>query len=126
MVLIFGGRYQGKLDYALSKFENASVFDCSADDPESPARRDAVIINCFEQWIRALVRAGREVRPAVEAFIAAAGGKAVICNDISCGIVPDDPELRRWREETGRAVSAVSLRAEEVVRLFCGIPARIK
>lgn len=126
MVLIFGGRYQGKLDYALSRFGRVPVFECRTDDLELPVKGDAVIINGFEQWIRALVRAGREVRPAVEAFIAAAGDKVVICNDISCGIVPDEPELRHWREEAGRAAAAVSLQAGEVVRLFCGLPTRLK
>lgn len=52
---------------------------------------------------------------------------AVICSDeIGSGIHPIDPEERRWREETGRALCILAEASETVTRVFCGIPQRIK
>lgn len=126
MVLIYGGAYQGKREYARARFPSAWIYECAADDPSFPAASGAAVICGFEQWVRALVRAGRAVQPEVEAFLDAAGDCVILCTDISCGLVPADPELRAWREETGRAVAAAALRADEVIRIFCGIPTKLK
>ena len=37
-----------------------------------------------------------------------------------------DPELRAWREACGRMNSYLASQADEVWRLFCGIPQRLK
>ena len=50
----------------------------------------------------------------------------VITTDISGGIVPMDPVLRAWREACGRMNTDLAARADEVWRLFCGIPQRLK
>lgn len=52
---------------------------------------------------------------------------AVICsNEIGGGIHPLDKDERIWREETGRALCILAENAEQVTRVFCGIPKRIK
>lgn len=126
MVLIFGGAYQGKLEFASSRFPEAEIVDCFSDNARLPKLEEAVIINGLEKWIRAVLESGRELRPELEKLLDAASGGVIICRDISCGIVPDDPQLRLWREETGRALALISQRADEVYRLFCGIPTRLK
>ena len=50
----------------------------------------------------------------------------VICEDIFCGVVPVDPEMRAWREATGRMMNELCRHADRVVRLFCGIPQVLK
>ena len=50
----------------------------------------------------------------------------LICDDISCGVVPLDAETRAWREACGRMLSALSMEAETVTRIFCGLPQRLK
>jgi adenosyl cobinamide kinase/adenosyl cobinamide phosphate guanylyltransferase len=52
--------------------------------------------------------------------------KIIICNDISCGVVPIDSEIRLWRESVGRILTILSKHADEVVRLFCGLGTKIK
>ena len=42
------------------------------------------------------------------------------------GVVPIDPFERRWREETGRALTAVSKASDSVTRIFCGLPLALK
>jgi len=63
---------------------------------------------------------------AVRRFIGQNGDTVVICNDISCGVVPEDPVLRKWREAAGRAMAELAGASEEVVRLFCGIATTLK
>jgi len=125
MVLIFGGAYQGKLAYALERFrlpEN-DVFFCSETNADVP---NGKIVYEIDKWILALVRADVDAAEKIEQLAADNPNAIIICNDISCGIVPIDPILRKWREEAGKAIGRLAQYSEETVRLFCGIPTRIK
>jgi adenosyl cobinamide kinase/adenosyl cobinamide phosphate guanylyltransferase len=126
MTLIFGGAYQGKLSYALERFNltQDDVFLCNNDDTCLPENKK--IIYEIDKWILALLKKDIDVGQAMRRFIENNKNAIVICNDISCGVVPVDPLLRKWREAAGRALAALSRESEEVVRLFCAIPTRIK
>ena len=126
MILIFGGVYQGKLSYALNRFNltEKDVYKCSEDDITSPAGKK--IIYEIDRWILALVKSEADIENALEKFINDNQNALVICNDISSGIVPLDPIQRKWREAVGRALARLSQASEEVVRLFCGIPTQLK
>ena len=122
MVLIFGGVYQGKLDYAMERFEPADndVYRCGEDNTGDPGGKKVVYE--LDKWILALVKAGADIEKAVRRFIADNKNAVVICNDVSCGVVPEDPVLRAWREAVGRALTMIARESDEVIRLFCGIP----
>jgi len=126
VILIFGGAYQGKLAYALDRFKatESDVYQCNNDDANMPENRK--IIYEIDKWILALVEKDIDVEEAMRQFIAANRDKIVICNDISCGVVPLDPVLRKWREAVGKSLAVLSRTSDEVIRLFCAIPARIK
>ena len=126
MVLIFGGAYQGKLNYALQQFglAEADVHFCKEADVAIPA--DKKIVHEIDRWILALLRADRGVGEAMERFLEGDQEKVVICNDISCGVVPVDPLLRKWREEVGRSLGLLARRSNQVIRLYCGIPTKLK
>jgi adenosyl cobinamide kinase/adenosyl cobinamide phosphate guanylyltransferase len=126
MILIFGGAYQGKLAYTLERFglTEHDVFTCGIEDTDMPGNRK--IIYELDKWILALLKKGIDVEQAMRLFIEGNKDAIVICNDISCGVVPVDPQMRKWREAAGRSLSALSRESDEVVRLFCGIPTRIK
>jgi adenosyl cobinamide kinase/adenosyl cobinamide phosphate guanylyltransferase len=126
MILIFGGAYQGKLDYALKRFNFTleDVYKCSDENACMPEKKK--VIYEIDKWILALVKADIDATEPVRRFIDCSADEVVICNDISCGIVPLDPVMRKWREAVGRSLAALSHKSSEVVRLFCGIPARIK
>jgi len=112
MILIFGGAYQGKLDYARERFKDKD--------------KDNKIIDGIDKWVLELVRKNDDVEEAVREFIADNPDAVVICCDISCGVVPVDPVMRKWREAVGRALAMLARESDEVIRLFCGIPTRIK
>ena len=126
MILVFGGAYQGKLAYAMGRFELAEedVFRCSDTDAAIPG--DKKLIYELDKWLLALVKAEADAADALERFIDSRKDAVVICNDISCGVVPVDGTLRKWRETVGRALAELSSISDETIRLFCGIPSRIK
>ena len=109
MILIFGGAYQGKLAYAMDRFKLT----------ESDIFR-------LDKWILELIEADKNVEEAVRKFIEEKPDAVVICDDISCGVVPVDPMMRKWREAVGRTLAKLSSESSEVIRLFCGIATRIK
>jgi len=126
MILIFGGAYQGKLVYTLEHYgltEN-DVFHCSDENATMPENK--MIINGIDRWVLALIRAGRSVQDEVCKLIENMHNAIIICNDISCGVVPVDEELRMWREAVVVALTALASASKEVIRLFCGIPTKIK
>ena len=119
MDLIIGGAYQGKLDYARSVYtlEEADICHCTPETAPDTACRCWVH---YEQYVLGCVRRGEAPQlPEREDAI-------VIADDIFCGVVPLDAETRLWREETGRALHAVSRHAATVTRIFCGLPLKLK
>ena len=124
MILVIGGAYQGKLDYVLEKHTNNAVFQCDARNPDIDF--SAGIINGLHLAILAQLRAGTDTMEYLLKRLSELQSKVVICDDISCGVVPIDSEMRRWRETTGRCLALLSKNADEVIRVFCGIGSRIK
>ena len=126
MTLVFGGAYQGKLDYVMERFglTDGDVFCCSEEDMSLPQGKRAV--NGLDKWLLALVKGGGDVSGMMAEFIEKNGRAVVICNDVSCGVVPADYDMRRWRETVGRAMVELSRASEETIRLFCGIPTKVR
>lgn len=52
--------------------------------------------------------------------------KVVIATEVGCGVVPVDPDERRWREDAGRLACLLAARADTVIRVCCGIPQLLK
>jgi adenosyl cobinamide kinase/adenosyl cobinamide phosphate guanylyltransferase len=125
MILVFGGAYQGKLAYVRDRFglKDGDIYFCG-ESAEMPEHREAVYE--LDKWILALIKAGADVDEEVRRFIGHNEETIVICNDISGGVVPADAVLRKWREAAGKAATELARHSTEVVRLFCGIPTRIK
>ena len=124
MVLIFGGAYQGKLDYAKRELGVTEVFTCREDSTAPDLSRGC--LEHLERFSLACVRAGLEPQKELERLLAQYPDTVLICDDVSCGVVPMEPELRAWREATGRMVNSLAARADKVVRLFCGLPQVLK
>ena len=47
-------------------------------------------------------------------------------DDISCGVIPTDEAMRKYRELVGRSLALLSKNADEVIRVFCGMGTKIK
>jgi adenosyl cobinamide kinase/adenosyl cobinamide phosphate guanylyltransferase len=125
MILIYGGAYQGKLDYALERYNaDASVYQCNENEIRIDFSKD--IINSLHCLILAQLRNNIEPCQFINENKELLKPKIIICNDISCGIVPVDTEIRLWRETVGRTLTILAKHADEVVRIFCGLGTKIK
>lgn len=123
MIFIFGGAYQGKLDYALENFDIETVCDCS-DGSAPDFAKDAIY--GLESFVRECAREGRD---AVELFRQSREqwqDRVLIMTDVSGGIVPIDAGTRKYREMNGRTMTYLAGEADQVIRVFCGIGKKVK
>ena len=122
MILIYGGAYQGKLEYAKNNYNINSVSECASGSfPDFSC--DA--IHGIDEFVLQCVRSNQD---AVEYFREHASelrNKIIIANDISSGIVPMDKDVRAAREMNGRLLIYLASQANEVIRIFCGICKKI-
>ena len=128
MILITGGAYQGKLDYAKEEYglTDDDVFTC--EETSTAVGFDEKIVYHFERYVLALIKAGQVPEKAVGMQLRANRykGRIIICDDISQGLVPMDATERAWREGVGRTMVKIAEQADRVVRVFCGIPEVVK
>lgn len=122
MVLLIGGAYQGKTAYAKQTYglRDADIFTCEGET----LNLSAPCLRHLERFAHACVQTGKE--PADVLAGLDLHGKILICEDISCGVVPMDAEAREWREAVGRMNAALAARADTVTRMFCGLPMELK
>lgn len=121
MILIFGGAYQGKLEYAQENYKG-TVYNCIG----SKINFDADIINDIGQFVFSCVKEGKDAEKYISKNIERLKGKVIICNDVSQGIVPIDPLERQFRDMVGRVMVYLGREAESVIRIFCGLPQKVK
>lgn len=119
MDFIIGGAYQGKTAYAKKNFgvEENDIYVCREDEEPDFTKRCLVH---YEKYMLYCMRNGLERKmPSREDAV-------VIAEDIFCGVVSMDEEIRAWREETGRALTALAFASNTVTRIFCGLPLALK
>ena len=120
MILIIGGAYQGKLDFAKETFgiTDADVHTCTAGNIDFSKR----CIYKIEEF------AARHDDPIgyFQAHREEWKNSVLILEDIFCGVVPMGAENRAWRQKTGRLAQYLSREADRVSRIFCGLEQRLK
>ena len=113
MILIIGGRAQGKRRFAEENFGVTSYSDGALGEENA-------VVNLHEA-VRHGVR-----KEEIDAYLAAHPDAVIICDEVGCGIVPMAREEREWRENVGRLCTYLAGRADSVWRVFCGIGEKIK
>lgn len=124
MTLIIGGAYQGKLEFAREAFSlgEDDVFTCSGTEIDF----SRPCINALEEFTLACVRQGLDPVEYLQSHRAQWENAVFICQDLFCGVVPIDTELRSWRHTTGLVCQYLSREAARVSRIFCGLEQRLK
>ena len=124
MILVFGGAYQGKLEYAIKNYglEESDIHDCSEQKDIDFSKKciyklEEYIYNMVDDEVNAVIWFAENK----ELF----KDKVLICQDISNGIVPANKKLREYRETVGRVMIGLGNEADIVVRVFCGIGKKI-
>ena len=124
MILIIGGAYQGKLDFAKTAFtlSEDDIFTCNGSEIDFSKR----CVNGIEKFTLACVQNGIDPSEYFKAHRDAWKDSILICEDIFCGVVPMGAEMRAWRQATGRLCQYLSREAAEVSRIFCGLEQKLK
>ena len=139
MKLIIGGLAQGKLHYVLQKEGNEQciIFDGVLPKEkeiqeawkEAGSEEKTLVINHLHHAVKQEL-AGKRTPEELEAYVMEFVEKhpevILICDEIGNGIVPVDAFERTYREQTGRILIRLAQKADEVVRVLCGIGQRIK
>ena len=120
MILIFGGAYNGKLEYVREKLniKNDEIFFCNGKN-----------LDYSKKAICGLHKFTLDSENPLEVLkenISKLQNKIIICDEISSGIVPLEKSDRIWREETGRCLQYLSKNSSKVVRIFCGLEMVLK
>ena len=109
MILIIGGAYQGKADFA-----------------KTLAAEEHLLLNVHER-IRADLAEGKSRDETETALWGQIDGESVLTADeVGCGVVPMEAFERQYREITGRILCGIAKKADTVYRVMAGIPVKIK
>lgn len=129
MILITGGAFQGKEAFARqisgldpAEFENGKA-DGRTDAPDQAVRK-LILLN-VHHWIRQVMEAGGDPDLFTKQ-VADSGPMLVTMDEVGSGIVPIERTDREYREAAGRAGQALAAEADQVYRVVCGIPVRMK
>ena len=124
MVLVFGGAYNGKLDFVKEKFSinEDDIFYCGVNEIDFSKK----VICGFHRFTYENILKDINSLQYIKEYINFFKDKIIISDEISSGIVPLKKEDRMWREETGRCLQYLSKESSCVYRIFCGIPTIIK
>jgi adenosylcobinamide kinase/adenosylcobinamide-phosphate guanylyltransferase len=128
MILIIGGAWQGKLDFAKGLAGEKGMKNHVAEGKTDPlvAAVNSPIIHDFHEYIRRILKEGKSVVDFISTMERDNRDVIIVTNELGCGIVPMDFEDRLWREEAGRSSVRIAKTSKEVYRLVCGIATRIK
>lgn len=110
MILVIGGAAQGKKEYVKEHFKQQ----------EGPVFED------LHLWIRKRIREGGNPEQEILSYVDNHKNCILISDEVGNGIVPVDAFEREYRERTGRIQVELAKRADEVIRVLCGIGQRIK
>jgi adenosyl cobinamide kinase/adenosyl cobinamide phosphate guanylyltransferase len=128
MKLVIGGYSQGKLHAVLQKIKKEDYIVFDGVIPTEKERNKIIILNHFHRFVRERMQQNGKPEEEIIEFLNQNRECSIIIisDEIGNGIVPTDAFEREYRERTGRILVELASRADEVVRILCGIEQRIK
>ena len=124
MILIFGGAYNGKLEFVKEKYQlgNDDIYFCT----NQTLQFNKKVLCGLHIFTRACVLNNINSLEILENNITFLKDKIIICDEINSGIVPMEKINRVWREETGRALQFLTKQSSSVHRVFFGLQEQLK
>jgi len=126
MILVFGGAYQGKLDYAV-KLNGGNIDDVTyLNENKQTIDFNKTVIYGLEDFVMGCTKAGVEAKEYLMTHEGEFDHCIFVGCDVSQGLVPMDATERAFREMMGRTMLYLAGRADSVYRVFCGLGTKIK
>lgn len=122
MILIVGGTYQGKEQFAKQLIPSGLWVDGATCEMKDIFRSEGILN--FHSYIRRAMLEKWDLSKVPEYLIKHTS--VVVTDEIGYGIVPMDAFEREYREKTGRICTELASGAEKVYRVICGIGTVIK
>ena len=124
MILIFGGSYNGKLEYCRKKYnlKDKDIFFCTDENIDFSKK----VICGLHIFIRSCIEKNINSMKYIEDNIEKFKDKIILCDENNSGIVPLKREDRIFREECGQSMQYLSSKAQEVYRIFFGLQEKLK
>jgi adenosylcobinamide kinase / adenosylcobinamide-phosphate guanylyltransferase len=124
MILVFGGSYNGKLEFVKEKYDisNEEIFFSRDENLEFEKK----VICGLHMFTRACILKKLDPLKLIKNNMELLQGKIIICDEINSGIVPMEKLDREWREATGRILQFLSKNSSDIYRIFFGIEEKIK
>lgn len=120
MKMIIGGAFQGKLSYGIKLYPDIDWTDGAVCPMEAVFTCDGIYN--FQEYIRRLLcEKPEDASELAEKMIARNPEIVIISDEIGCGLVPVDGQLRAYREQAGRICTKLAAYAGRVDRVICGI-----
>ena len=126
MKIITGGRYNGKLEYAVGKlgFSVSEVLDLEKTDINQAVSviNEYPVLYHLEAFIKNSISEGIDFNSVIDGYTASHRDGVIICDEIGSGVVPAEREDDEWREAVGRTMCRLAKASGGIIRITCGIP----
>ena len=135
MILIIGGYAQGKLGYVKRKYNicNEDIYDFEKSDDFDFEKNTTVVMSDRQlvfynvnYLIKKATEDGYNIDVRLEKLINNYPNAIIVTDEVGNGVVPIDKNERLLREKIGRIQCMMAERADEVIRVVCGIGQKIK
>ena len=108
MILVIGGAFQGKTEFAKMQFQGR------------------VIAYQYHEQVKKEMLEGKDVCSCAKEYLENYKDAVIVMDEVGAGITPMQSEDRRFRELVGAVGCYFAKHAEEVYRVFAGVAVRIK
>lgn len=123
MMLIIGGAYEGKTEYAKA----VGISDiCDGETAGFEEIKKHKCVKNYQMLVKRQLEAGLDPLNEAKKLFDKCPDIVIISTEIGCGIVPIEKSERIWRETVGKVCCFIAAKSEKVVRISCGIASVIK
>ena len=114
MILIIGGRAQGKSAYLIN-----NLHYCEDDIADAVLDKRPAL-----NHLHKLVAASQLSQDELISLLS--NKEVIVCDELGCGPVPMEKASRDLRERVGNICQVLAAKADTVIRIYCGLPQAIK
>ena len=122
MEFYIGGKYNGKIEYVLNKYQKKEYFDISKDSVD--AILDYDIINNIDNVVLFLLRKGEDPIKYLKRL--SFDDKIIIGNTITNGVVPINKLHRKLRDDVGSLYKYLVSISDSTYNIIYGIEVKLK